>query len=150
MIVGPVLSLLVYVNRGLKSLTQTLCLLSTLSAIFTELMESMQTWYQSSALEADYYRRKAKNNHKKMAMDPRTHKPFRDEHDFTPVSARSSIHVHAGMSSCITSLTLYHGCNILTNQIALWEVYVYIYVSRTLPCGYMACVYVCVQITCLA
>lgn len=46
----------------------------------------MQTWYQSSALEADYYRQKAQNNHKKMAMDPRTHKPFRDENALAPVS----------------------------------------------------------------
>ena len=56
------------------------------STIFTELMESMQTWYQSSALEADYYRQKAQNNHKKMALDPRTHKPFRDENALAPVS----------------------------------------------------------------
>ena len=49
-------------------------------------MESMQAWYQSSALEADYYRQKAQNNHKKMAMDPRTHRLFRDESQLAPVS----------------------------------------------------------------
>ena len=53
----------------------------------------MQTWYQSSALEADYYRQKAQNNHKKMAMDPRTHKPFRDENALALVSDRSLIMV---------------------------------------------------------
>ena len=46
-------------------------------------------WYQSSALEADYYRQKAQNKHKKMALDPRTHQPFRDENAFIPVSGRS-------------------------------------------------------------
>lgn len=55
------------------------------STIFTELMESMQAWYQSSALEVDYDRQKAQNNHKNMAMDPRTHRPFKDENQLAPV-----------------------------------------------------------------
>ena len=58
----------------------------SLSTIFSELMEGMQKWYMSTALEADYYRAKARNNHKKMYHDPRTQKPFEGKEEHTPVS----------------------------------------------------------------
>ena len=47
------------------------------STVFAELMESMEQWYMSGALEADYYRTKRQaNSNRKMQHDPRTQKPF--------------------------------------------------------------------------
>ncbi len=47
------------------------------STIFAELMESMEQWYMSSALEVDYFRSRSQANlNRKMQHDPRTQKPF--------------------------------------------------------------------------
>ena len=48
-----------------------------LSTIFSELMENMEVWYMSSALEADFFKTKIHaNGNRKMQHDPRTQKPF--------------------------------------------------------------------------
>ena len=71
----------------IKSLaTSPMYISSMCSTIFTEVMESMAAWYQSSALEADYYRQRSQNNHKAMALDPRTHRPFNEQKQSAPVS----------------------------------------------------------------
>lgn len=45
--------------------------------IFAELMEGMEQWYMSSALEVDYYKTRSQaNSNRKMQHDPRTQKPF--------------------------------------------------------------------------
>ncbi|XP_064397885.1 TBC1 domain family member 5-like [Halichondria panicea] len=56
--------------------------------IFAELMESMGSWYMSTALEADYYKARAQHK-KKMSHDPRTNKPFQGMADLSPMSAIS-------------------------------------------------------------
>ena len=75
----------------------------------------MQTWYQSSALEADYYRQKAQVNHKKMAMDPRTHKPFRDENALAPVSGEGSNYkyMYLYVHTCTCTMDFMLKCKIL-------------------------------------
>ena len=60
-------------------------------------MESMQM-YWSPDLDADYYRQEAQNDHKKMAMDPRTRRPFRDENMLAPVSGKSLTMVRGSTS----------------------------------------------------
>lgn len=48
--------------------------------IFTELMENMEQWYMSSALEVDHFRTfNQTNRNRKMQHDPRTQKPFEDK-----------------------------------------------------------------------